>query len=94
MNKITIDNNKLDNMINNIMDNLCDKIVVDAKTICPVKTGNLSSSIEIKDKDYSTDDKSALIGSDVNYSLYVEMGTIRMSPRSYLRKSVEDLFKK
>lgn len=51
-----------------------------AKNKCPKDTGTLQNSIT-----HVTDDDSVYIGTDLEYAPYVELGTIRMSPRPYLR---------
>lgn len=73
-----------------------------SKQICPVDTGNLRNSIT-----HATEEKgiivSVVIGSNVHYAPYVELGTGRLSekskgfglkkgmrPRPYLRPGIED----
>lgn len=58
----------------------------DAKRLCPVDTGRLRASIthDFDDKQFK-----ALVGSNVHYAKYVEMGTIKMSPQPYLRPALE-----
>jgi len=50
-----------------------------------VKTGKLLGSIfhEMKDKE------TVLIGSTVKHAVYVEMGTVKMSPRPFLRNAIQ-----
>jgi HK97 gp10 family phage protein len=67
----------LDEVANNISD--------DAKTNAPVKTGALRDSIHVED---STDVDAKLIGSDLKYARFIEMGTRKISPRAYLRKAL------
>ena len=56
-----------------------------AKVETPVITGKLRSSIFQKtDKDTLT----AIVGSNVDYAWYVEVGTIKMTPRKYLRRGL------
>jgi hypothetical protein len=62
--------------------------------LCPVKSGALRESIEIKEKDYGNSinsDKKVIVGTSVDYGLYVEMGTRKMSPKSFLRASLDSL---
>ena len=56
-----------------------DKVVTDAKSIVPVKTGTLQRSIiwQGGEGEYS-------VGSRVHYAPYVEYGTSRMAPRPFL----------
>lgn len=56
-----------------------------ATDIVPVRTGNLKSSIA-----YDADDRQVIIGSDVTYASYVEMGTVHMAARPYLRPAMVD----
>ena len=57
-----------------------------AKQVCPVDTGNLRNSIT-----HSTEDNghTVVIGTNVEYAPHVEMGTVRMRPRPYLRPAIE-----
>ncbi len=56
-----------------------------AKELCPVDTGRLRNSIT-----HEVDDHAAIIGTNVEYAAYVELGTSRMSARPYLRTAVEN----
>lgn len=56
-------------------------VVDTSKALCPVKTGKLQASIKILSD--TPDEK--LIGSTVPYAKFVEMGTSKMKPASYLR---------
>lgn len=60
-----------------------------AKRICPVDTGRLRNSIS-----HTTaregDGYSAMIGTNVEYARYVEMGTSRMRAQPYLRPAAKD----
>lgn len=51
----------------------------------PVRTGNLKSSIA-----YDSDDEKVIIGSDVHYASYVELGTSKMAAQPYLRPALQD----
>lgn len=57
-----------------------------AKQVCPVDTGNLRNSIT-----HSTENNwhTVVIGTNVEYAPYVEMGTVKMRPRPYLRPAIE-----
>lgn len=68
----------------------------DAKILCPVKTGTLKRSITHKFIDKIT----AIVGSNMEYAPYIELGTSKMAPRSFLRpalaknrKTIEKLFR-
>lgn len=54
-----------------------------AKLACPVDTGRLRNSIS-----HAVDGKAAIIGTNVEYAPYVELGTSRMSAQPYLRPAV------
>lgn len=50
-----------------------------------VDTGRLRGSIT-----HAVDDDSAIIGTDVEYGVYVEMGTYKMQARPFLRNAIEN----
>ena len=54
-----------------------------AKAYCPVDTGRLRNSIS-----HASDDRRAIIGTNVEYAPYVELGTSRRSPHAYLKPAV------
>ena len=58
-----------------------------AKSLTPVRTGNLRNSIA-----HAVDDaeKSAVIGTNVEYAPFVELGTRKQSPKPYLRPAMEE----
>lgn len=58
-----------------------------AKMLCPVDTGNLRNSIT-----HTTEpsDRSAYIGTNVEYAPYVEYGTSRTKAQPFLRPAAED----
>lgn len=53
-----------------------------AKYFCPVDTGRLRASIT---HEIGSDKLSAVIGTNVEYSMYVEFGTRKMKAQPYLR---------
>ena len=57
-----------------------------AKRRCPVDTGNLRNSITHQ----QYDDKTEVIGTNVEYAPYVELGTVRMKARPFLRPAAEN----
>ena len=57
-----------------------------AKQLCPVDTGNLRNSITHKQFDENTE----VIGTNVEYAPYVELGTRKMRARPYLRPAAEN----
>lgn len=58
-----------------------------AKMLCPVDTGNLRNSIT-----HTTEpsDRSAYIGTNVEYAPYVEYGTSRTKAQPFLQPAAED----
>ena len=58
-----------------------------AKKLCPVDTGNLRNSIthEVNESEQAT-----YIGTDVEYSSYVCLGTIKQKAKPYLKPAVAD----
>ena len=57
-----------------------------AKALCPVDTGRLRNSITHQQYDKDTE----IIGTNVEYAPYVELGTHRMAARPYLRPAAEE----
>ena len=57
-----------------------------AKALCPVDTGRLRNSITHQQMDENTE----VIGTNVEYAPYVELGTSRMGARPYLRPAAEN----
>lgn len=56
-----------------------------AKALCPVDTGNLRNSIT-----HFQQGGDEYIGTAVKYAPFVELGTIRMKARPYLRPAAQD----
>ena len=57
-----------------------------AKDLCPKRTGNLQNSITHQQED----EKTEVIGTNVEYAPYVELGTRKMAARPYLRPALEN----
>ena len=57
-----------------------------AKRLCPVDTGNLRNSITHQ----QYDDHTEIIGTNVEYAPFVELGTVKMGARPYLRPAAEN----
>lgn len=51
-----------------------------------IDTGNLRGSISHAPADEDT----MCVGTDVEYAIYVELGTLKMTPSHYLKRSVQD----
>ena len=58
-----------------------------AKKLAPVDTGNLRNSIT---HDVDDGEPAAYIGTNVEYSSYVELGTIKMDAKPFLKPAVAD----
>lgn len=56
-----------------------------AKRECPVDTGNLRNSIT-----NAVDDKSAYIGTNVEYAPYVELGTSRTKAQPFIKPAATE----
>lgn len=56
-------------------------VVRDAQAFCPVKTGNLRSSISV---DFDHDGMGFEAGPTASYGIFLELGTSRMGPHAYL----------
>ena len=59
-----------------------------AKVLCPVDTGRLRASIGVSQQ-FTPAGAVTTVGSNVEYSLYVELGTRRMRARPYLRPALQ-----
>ena len=57
-----------------------------AKKLCPVDTGRLRNSITHAQYDENTE----VIGTNVEYAPYVELGTFKQSAQPYLRPACEN----
>lgn len=57
-----------------------------AKKACPVDTGRLRNSITHAQYDENTE----VIGSNVSYAAFVELGTSKMAAKPYLRPAAEN----
>lgn len=58
-----------------------------AKDLCPVDTGRLRNSIT---NAVAAKEQAVIIGTNVEYAAYVELGTTRMHARPYLRPAVSN----
>lgn len=66
------------------------RIVNRAKVLCPVDTGRLRSSINWQIIRTNSEERpvALLVGSNVNYAGYVELGTRYMTARHYLLEAL------
>ncbi|MNI82213.1 hypothetical protein D3C73_1389020 [compost metagenome] len=61
-----------------------------AKTLSPVDTGNLRSSIKTSDlRGVSQDSPEAEVRASANYAIYQELGTSRMAPQPFMRPAAD-----
>lgn len=77
----------LDEAIENALNDMgmvCQRYAQDR---APVDTGRLRNSI---DYEVDSSEDAVYVGTDVNYSGYVELGTSRQKPQPYLRPAVSD----
>lgn len=67
---------------------VCVQIAGQAQELCPVDTGRLRASIRWM---ISVDEGSLVgyVGSDVDYTIYVELGTMYMNAEPFLRPAVD-----
>ena len=56
-----------------------------AKKKCPVDTGRLRNSIS-----HASTEDTAYVGTNVEYAVYVEMGTVNTKPQPYLRPAITE----
>jgi len=77
---------KLDTDIDSKLKESAEVVSGNAKGLCPVKTGKLQASIHTEK---GTEDFQYLVGSDENYAYFVEMGTAKQSPKSFLRTGLD-----
>ena len=56
-----------------------------AQDLCPVRTGNLRNSIT-----HAHDEDTAIVGTNVEYAPYVELGTTRQKAKPYLVPAVKN----
>lgn len=71
--------------IDNGMKELGERVAQRAKEHCPVDTGRLQESITS-----TANGKTVTVGSDVEYAVYVELGTCKMRAQPYLRPALEE----
>lgn len=64
------------------------KIADDAREIVPVRTGRLRDSIVAETPEITGNEIRCVISANVDYAIYVEMGTWKMRARPYLKPSL------
>jgi len=73
-----------------IVDQTATEVAVKAKIYCPVDTGRLMGSIEVKNQVKTATGASAEIGPNTDYESYVEYGTSKMGAQPYMRPAALD----
>jgi HK97 gp10 family phage protein len=76
---------KLPQLVSQIVKKAAFDIESNAKAVVPIKTGNLKNSIQA----HMTGSTSAEVATGVEYAIYVEFGTRKMSARPYLTPAAE-----
>ena len=71
------------------MEKACLLVERDAKRMCPVDTGRLRASLS-HEIERSKDGTVGRVGTNVEYGVYVEYGTRKMSAKPYLRPALEN----
>lgn len=77
---------ELETKYEDTLDQVSDMVRDDAKSNCPVKTGALKASIR---KEVDMTEMAAYVGSDLDYSVYVELGTQNRQPNPFLRRALD-----
>lgn len=68
---------------------IAENVRIEAKSIVPIKTGKLRDSIEVFDGE--TKNEKYIGTKTTTYSLFVELGTIKMDPHPYLRPALDTI---
>jgi len=79
---------EVDSKVNSALDQLTDMVRDDAKSTCPVRTGALKKSIR-KEIDTDPSIKTGYVGSDLDYSVPVELGNRGREPNPFLRRALD-----
>lgn len=77
--------NKLDNALKVALEEIGLTAEGFAKKKCPVDTGRLRNSIS-----HTSTEDTAYVGTNVEYAVYVEMGTVNTKPQPYLRPAITE----
>ena len=85
MNKLDTDK-ILKQVIPNYMESCAKNVAKDAKARAPVDTGKLRDSITYN----KTGEYEYQIGSDVEYAIFQELGTVKLSAQPFLRPSLQN----
>jgi HK97 gp10 family phage protein len=79
-------NQELDDKANFVLKECADNILVNAFDEVPVASGRLQSSLR---SEVNKSNKTAYVGSDLNYSTFVELGTGKRAANPFLQTSLE-----
>lgn len=83
--RVEIDSSKVDSLLNNIYEDklppIATAIESTCKIECPVKTGALQADIK---SEVDTANKVIFVGNDLEYSVYVNLGTRKTVANPYL----------
>lgn len=75
----------VDEIVSEEIEKCCYEIQKEAKYLVPVDTGNLRNSITTEVNGLSGE-----VGTEVEYSIFVEYGTIHMSAQPFMIPALED----
>ena len=71
--------NNIENNLPDIIGQVAQTVCESAKSLCPVDTGRLQSSINVQ-----PGGNTAVISADTEYAVFVEFGTSKMAAQPYL----------
>lgn len=72
------------NRVDVILEEMAADALAEAKRLVPVRTGDLKRSIVVEIRG-----RRIILGSDLHYAPYVEMGTPKAAARPFLRPAIE-----
>ena len=79
----------IEDLVYKYAEDIADAVKEEAKSVVPVDTGALKKSIEVFDGETKLE---KYIGSKtIDYAIYVELGTVKMSPRAFMRNSLDKI---
>ena len=75
----------------NAVERACIAVEGRAQELCPVRTGRLKNSITHSIAAGGPEGVVGHVGSNVEYAIFVELGTYRMNAEPYLRPALEEV---